>query len=361
MRPTASTLWLAELCPASHVLPQVRETSEAQRGGSVVHKYLELAPTVGKEAALAAIPEEFREECSELDPADLPLGRREAMLVYDLENRVAILRGEQQERNYPVAPGCACGTADVLAEQERAVWDYKSGRPGPAADSLQLQALGLYAARGYGWTRVTVGHLRIDGDKLRPDSVVLGPLDLAAAHQRIARIYERHEQANGQELPDVYPGEHCTMCAAAPACPATTAMTRQVAEALSEQQRIADMVQADPAGAWIFLKRAEDAMERLRAELKRRAAIEPIPLANGKQLAIVPVDKTRIDGKVGLPVLRDALGDKIDGACSVSKAALAKIAGKGSARILLERLAAAGAIEEHTEQHLSETKKEEAA
>jgi len=359
-RPTASSLWLAEKCPASHVLPQVRETSDVQAKGSAVHRYLELAPRVGKEAALAQLSEDFRELCSELDPAALPRGLREEPLCYDLaERRGWTIRIDR--RDYPQIPGVACGTADVLSVHDQSVWDYKTGRPGRAADSLQLLALGLYAARTFDWMRVTVGHLRVDGERLRPDSVELGALDLAAAHERIARIYERYEQAKEQELPDVFPGEHCTNCAAAPACPATTAMVRRIAEALSEEERIAEMVAADPAGAWAFLGRAEDAMKRLRAELKRCAAVAPIPLPNGKQLAIVDVDKTRIDGKVGLPVLREALGDKTDEACSVNKASLKKLLGKAGLNVLMTRLAAAGAVEENTEHHLREVRAEDAA
>lgn len=354
MRPTASSLWLAELCPASHVLPQVRETSEAQAKGSAVHKYLERAPQIGKEAALAELPEDYRELCSELDPADLPRGLREEALAYDLETRT----GRQIDivaRAYPDRPGIACATLDVLCVHDQAVWDYKNGWPCAAAESLQLISQGLYSARTFDWMRVTVGHLRVDGDRLRPDSVELGPIDLAAAHERIARIYERYQLAKEQELPDVFPGEHCTSCAAAPSCPATTALTRRVAEAMSEEERIVEMVAADPAKAWEFLGRAEHAMKRLRAELKRRASLSPIPLPKGKQLAIVLVDKKRIDGKLGLPVLRAAIGD-VDGLCSVSKGALDKKMGKGAAGVLMQRLSAAGAIEENTELHLKEVR-----
>ena len=354
MRPTASSLWLAELCPASHALPQIRETSAAQAKGSAVHCYLERAPAIGKEAALAELDEEHRELCADLDPSDIPAGDREVMFVYDLENRVAIVAGRGLARNYPMTPGTGCGTADLVAPGE--VWDFKTGWPGRAADSLQLMALGLYAARAYGWPRVTVGHLRVDGDLLRPDSATLGPLDLAAAHDRIALIYARHELALQDSGAAVYPGAHCTACAAQPKCPATMALaTRAAAAAWSAQG--AEIAPADTAAAaWEFLGRVEDFAKRLRAELKRQAAAGPVPLENGKQLALVAVDKSRIDGKLGLPILRAAVGDRADAACSVSKAGLAKIAGKGAAAVLLERLQRAGAVEEWTEQHLREVR-----
>lgn len=359
MRPTASSLWLAEICPASHVLPQVRETNSGQRAGSWLHKFLELAPQAGKEAALAALPEDHRQMCEDLDPADLPHGLREEPLAYDFAKR----EGWQLAttgRDYPDMPGIGCGTVDVLSVHDRSIWDYKNYYAGPAKDSLQLLALGLYAARTFDWLRVTVGHLRVDGDKLHPDVADLGPLDLVIAHERIAKIYERYEQTKEQELPDVFPGDHCTMCSAAPSCPATTAMTRQVSQALSEEQRIVEMVEADPAGAWSFYKRAADALERLKAELKRRAALAPIPLKNGKQLAIVEVDKSRIDGKIGLPLLRESIVE-IDALCSVSKSAIEKKMGKRSAKVLLDRLDTAGAIDTHTEHHLREVRATERA
>ncbi len=357
MRPTASSLWLAEICPASHTLPQVRETTAAQEKGSWIHKYLELAPQTGKEAALAQLPEEYRELCAELDPSIAPMGRREVALVYDLVNRIGTVGSNIAERNYPTAPDVACGTADVLGDHW--IWDYKSGRPGPAKDSLQLLSLGLYAARAMGWDFVEVGHLRVDGDRLWPDSTVLHGIDLAAVHARVARIYERYEAAKAQAVPDVSPGAHCSMCSAAPGCPATMALTKQVSEALAlpeADQR--EMVTIDPAKAWHFAKRAEDLIERLRVEIKRQAQVRPVDLGNGKELRLVPIEKTRIDGKVALPILRDAIGERADAACSVSKTALAKAVGKGSAAVLVERLTAAGAIVETTEQHLREVTKD---
>ena len=141
MRPTSSSLWLAELCPASHVLPQICETSAAQAKGLAVHRYLERAPTVGKEAALAELDEDYRALCADLEPSDIPAGDREVMFVYDLENRVALVAGRGLARNYPAAPGTGCGTADLVAAGE--VWDFKTGWPGRAAGSLQLQSLWL--------------------------------------------------------------------------------------------------------------------------------------------------------------------------------------------------------------------------
>lgn len=349
-RPTASTLWLAELCPASHVLPQVRETSAGQAFGTAVHKYAELAPQVGKEEALAALPEEMRERCGELDPASLPVGNREVPIEYDLEHGEAQIL-DVADRAYPNREGCLYGTIDVLQIQRQTVLDYKSGWPGPANESLQLAALGLFAARAFRWDEVTVGHLRIDGERLRLDFHLLSGIELAAVHARLKSILARYEAAKSQEIPDVYPGDHCAMCPAMPACPATTAMIRQVSEAMAEESRVAAMVEADPVGAWTFLERAGDALDRLRAELKRRASMAPIDLGNGKQIRILEVEKKTIDSKRGLPILRDTIPD-VDALCSVSKARLEKALGKRNASVVMQRLEAAGAVEINTERHL---------
>lgn len=360
-RPTASSLWLAELCPASHVLPQIRVTTAAQSRGSWVHKYLELAPQIGQEAALGQLPEEYRELCAEFSPESIPQGQREVAISYDLEAGCGMVLGNLH-REYPDAPHLACGTIDVLDVQSHAVWDYKTGHPGPAAESVQLLFLGLAAARAFYWLYVEVGHLRAQDGRLRPDSVVLQAIDLAAAHQRIARVYQRYEETKAQAAPDVHPGDHCAMCAAAPACPATYALTRQINEALSPPDRdLRELVTSDPAMAARFLKRVDTFADLVRAELRRQAAVAPIDLGNGKELRLVPVDKSRIDGKIGLPVLRDLLGDRADAACSVTKTALAKVAGKGAAQVLLDRLRNAGALIETEEQHLREVKKEDAA
>ena len=356
-RPTASSLWLAELCPASHTQPQIRETSDAQAAGSDVHLFLERAPKIGRAAALAEMNDATRHLCEDLDPAALPNGLREASFVYDLNQRTGRMIGEGLGRGYPDAAGLACGTADVLSVESPAVWDYKTGWPVRAAESLQLVALGLYAARTYGWMRVPVWHLRLDGDRLRPDSIELGPVDLAAAHERIASIYRRYEDSLRTGEVDVRPGEHCTSCAAQPQCPATMALTSRAAVAawvVPDNGFPVDL--AAPAVAWEFLVRVEDLTKRLRSELKRQASIAPIPLPNGKELAIVPVEKTKI-GPDALPLLRESIGqDQIDKCTSISKAALVKTTSKGVAAILTRKLKDAGVMKETTERHLREVK-----
>lgn len=359
MRPTASTLWLAELCPASHVLPQVRESSTACSRGAAVHKYLERAPQIGKTAALLELEPAYRELCAELDPTRLPRGLREVAFAYRLDTHSAVLLGQGEARSYPDASELACGTVDVLSVSEAAVWDYKSGWPLRAAESLQLQALALYAARTFGWLRVTAGHLRIERDRLYPDAIEFGPVDLAAIHVRVARIYKRHAQAAMAPGQEVYPGPHCTSCAAAPAYPATTLLIAQVAQALNSEAALESLA-AQPEKAWVFVQRTSDLIDRLRAELKRQAALSPIPLENGKRLAVVPVERRHVNGRLALPILQDALGKEALRCTTVSLGALEKVAGRAGARSLLERLAAAGAVEAATEQHLREVRAEEA-
>ncbi len=359
-RPTASSLWLAELCPASHVLPQIRETSEAQAVGTAVHRFLERCPQIGKQEALAELDDEARELCQDLDSAELPHGLCEATVVYDIWARTGQMIGEGLGRKYPDGPGIACGTVDVLQLRDRIVWDYKTGWPGPAAESIQLQALGLYSARAYDWMRVTVGHLRISGERLRPDMAELGPVALAAAHERVASIYEQYERNLQTGEADIRPGEHCTNCSAQPQCPATMALTsRTSAAAWANPDSALPEDISSPAAAYAFLVRVEDLTKRLRSELKRQAAAAPIPLPNGKELAIVEVEKTKISA-AAMPILREAIGqERLDSCCSVSKAALARTTGAGVSRLLLRKLAEAGALTEKTERQLREVKASE--
>lgn len=196
-------------------------------------------------ALQAAVHNELLARCTPSSIlANLPRGLREVAFAYRLDTHSAVLLGQGEARSYPDPPEPACGTVDVLSVSEAAVWDYKSGWPLRAAESLQLQALALYAARTFGWLRVTAGHLRIERDRLYPDAIEFGPVDLAAIHVRVARIYKRYAQAALAPGQEVYPGPHCTSCAAAPACPATTLLIAQVAQALNSEMWRSDKAAA---------------------------------------------------------------------------------------------------------------------
>lgn len=362
MIPTASTLWLAELCPASHVLPQVRETSAEQRIGTIVHRYLERVPVIGQAAALDEAPTDTRELLSEIIIERIPTGRRELALAYNLDTRQGRELGEGIGREYPGLQGELYGTVDVLQNEHRrgAVIDYKTGQPGPAADSLQLQALALAAARTFGWSEVATYHVRIDGEGMFWDGAEVGLCDLPVIHDRVERIMRGMELAIQQHQKTgliVHPGTHCSMCQAMPSCPATSALTLTVHNMAHPGSDITTGIEAAPAAAYAFLKRAEDFTDRLRAELKRRVELGPVPTSGGKQLAIVEVPKKTIDAKLALPVIREALGQAAaDGCCEVSSAALTRAAGKKGAAALLKRIEGLGGVAHRTERHMKEVK-----
>lgn len=367
--PTASSLWLAAACPASHVLPWSGEVRPEMERGTVVHRFLEQLPEAGRARALEQVPPQHRDICERIDPAQVPEGEREVAFAWSIDRGEAVRLGAGLNRAYH-APGPGrwiFGTADVCAtyrtygtagDRWGEVLDYKvtdvpidaRGLLKPAAQSHQLRALALALARAAGVSRVEVAHLRVssDGRIDGSDRATLGYFDLAAIEQEMHGIVARVERAAQQELPrmqsvdggetwrpieeprpiDVTPGSHCEFCPAAQRCPATTALIRELA-----QHSLIDRWLSEPARAWEFLRRGRAALDLLDRELRAQARLWPIELGDCRVVREVEEQREEIDPAVALGVLRDAYGERQAlAAVDVTKEGIKRVTGGGLAQ-----------------------------
>ncbi len=232
---SASKLHRSLPCPASVHLPQVRELPErakkAGERGTALHTVGELLGCgKTKEAALAAIPAEFRKEAATLNwshyPGVVPHARREiAFAHHGVSGQVRVL-GESIGREYAVEdPHETPGTADVAIAGFRTLelYDLKTGRTKvpPAGENPQLLHLALCAVETIAPNadRAIVGIATIEKGVVRvTDQATVSREDLAEHEQRVVRAQRVAlrvvEQIKVGQQPDVYPGQHCLYCAA---------------------------------------------------------------------------------------------------------------------------------------------------
>jgi hypothetical protein len=311
---TASRLQRAACCPASVVLPQVQEESEPARRGTAIHAFLAAAREVGREAALAEVPEEYRDDCEVIDldtllAGDLDEIAAEVAFAFDVETGEARELGRNIGRAYQVRPTEVAGTADVVAfgPFELFVADFKTGRGLVAAPRVnwQLKMLAVAASRTYGVHRVRAAIIRVreDGTPEYEATVFTAfDLDLAAAELRdlVQTTTKLNAAVVSGRAPDVNMGAHCRWCPAAPACPAINALAQRLAR---EPEKVAEEIAADltpeKAGkAWVQLKLVEEVTRRVREGLYAFARQTPIHLGDGRVLGEVETRRRVLDGRV---------------------------------------------------------------
>jgi RecB family exonuclease len=321
---TASRLQRAVCCPASVVLPQVQEESEPARRGTAIHAFLAAVPDVGRDAALAEVPADYRADCEVIDLETLPIAdldeiAAEVAFAFDVETGEARELGRNIGRAYQVGPTEIAGTADVVAfgPFELYVADFKTGRgivASPRAN-WQLKLLALAASRTYGvdQVRVAIIRLREDGTPEYESAVFTAfDLDLAAAELRdLVQSINRLQTAVANGLvPDVNTGAHCRRCAAAPACPAFKGLVQRLA---GEPDAVADQITAEltpetAARAWARLKQVEEIIRRAREGLYAFARETPIQLGDGRVLGETATRRRVLDGRVAYDCLEKLHG-----------------------------------------------------
>lgn len=337
--PTASYLPRVVACPASFVLPQEREEKGRPAAqGTAIHAYLAAVGTKGREAALADVPEEFRDVCDAIPLERLPLNlAAEVTLAIDLETGAARELGRDLNRDYSAAlPTEIVGTVDALGmnDDEVLIIDWKSGRGhvDPAARNWQLLALAVAAARVYGKSRARVGIGFVpEGSKPWFDWADLDALDLDAALYQLRKMARRIEKARADlaagRTPETTPNVHCRYCPAWKSCPSQTALLRQVVAAPAEIEReVMTLLTPETArAAYERIKLVSAVVKRVEQAVYAWAATSPIDLGDGNVLGMTTTQKESVDGDKALPVLRAKFGDAVaEAACerSTSKAAI---------------------------------------
>jgi hypothetical protein len=341
MLPTVSSWPRIKRCLGSAVLPAAHKESgvDAEKGRAI-HGFLAEVGNMGKEAALARVPAEYREACGAIDLDGLPLGhgyRAEVSMAIDLETGNVRELGENLNRNYPALGETEiAGTADVIASTEDSAFviDYKTGHGyvDAPSDNIQLAVLAAMAARLQSKTRATVGIVRLrDDGSSSTFSAELNDRELNTIFNDLlgmARGVNAAREAYAQgSTPPTVEGEWCKYCPAFNSCPAKTAIARTIANPEAITREFTGLTLDQAGKVWRRIKEVEDVLDRAKEEIKAIASRTPIPLGNGRYVGIVESEKEFVDGEAAYRVLALQLGEKVArAACSVetSKTAIDK-------------------------------------
>lgn len=309
-RPSSANRWVR--CPASEVLPHAttEESPQASRG-SVIHRFLSDARTLGRDAALEKVPAEHLPYCELVDLADLPVDPD----MFAAELKVCWKPADHNEGGYE-------GTADVAAVdlERRAgfVGDYKTGRgfQPPAAEHWQLRSYALLLAKAYDLTSVTTQLIRLDEDgKPWRSTFVLGETELAQTETSLRLAWDwieklRAMQEAGKPLP-VAMGPHCRYCPAYNYCPgqiglATALATRPESVAME----VTSYLTPERAGVAVRKFQQAKALVEALGEALRAYAIEHdgIDLGDGTVYGPTERQHTSIDAGLAFDALANLYG-----------------------------------------------------
>jgi hypothetical protein len=333
--PSASNLQRAIACEASSLLRQVDAEVPQAHWGQGVHSYLENVNKVGRHKALLAIEDhELRAYCEGLDLDVLPVDPNcyavEVTFAYDFATDTARELGRGIGRNYAGAkPTEFVGTADVVGVSADGntvyIPDYKTGwyaslqRP---ADSWQLKALALFAARAYGADSAVVELilLREDGTS-KPMTARLDIFDLDIVAKELRELAERLKCAQGDyaqgKQPTMKTGEHCRYCRSRVFCPAQTALVREMVAPVP--YTMPAITTENAPHLWATYRQMEWIVEQVRDALCAYARTSPFQLPSGLTVGEVKTVRESVDGPVAHRVLADMYGPEVAAAaCEVT-------------------------------------------
>lgn len=300
MKTTGSKLPLQMICPASAVLPWIDEPpGESALHGSTTHAFLQDCATDGRDVALERAPEEARPFLKAVDLESLTIDLvPEATFALDWRKRSARYVGSCLNRNYPPPESDTeiYLTSDIFGVSATAalVEDYKTGRTryGRPSKFAQVLAGAAAACLVHKKESALVGLVYIDddGEVFRSrEPVDMWDLEsfldeLEIVMTTIAKMRADYERG---VVPDVKPGDHCVgmYCPAFRACPATSALVRNMPAHVAEIQRPGYLAPERLAVTWHDVQRALKVLGDIEQEIRRLSFREPIDLGDGSWLA----------------------------------------------------------------------------
>lgn len=333
---TASGIDRAMKCIASVLLPHGPDTtSEGQERGSALARYYELIPEVGAEKALAQIQEEHPdhyEVCASIDLSRIPTTlAAEVAWAYNPWTKEALELGRGIGRNYEEAllkirPDADVeewifGTVDVLGVSEDAVFvgDHKGFQwvENPAAN-YQVGSGAMVLAKVYGKEKADVAILRPLAGSGPNQYAKLSKLDLDCIEDEILQLAKDIAQGMAAEMggeePKPKPGKHCQYCKAALNCSAAGALVKaQEALRPADPDAWRALVTRDNAAEmWAKAHALEALAKQVKGIVSNMAAVEPIPLGNGKTLMLYEKESNeKLDPTVVYRVLVKQLGERV--------------------------------------------------
>lgn len=293
---TGSGVERAMFCAASCALPGAGHTGEAAIKGTENH---------------AAIEEGDRSRPVVRDLLDGATDvRHEVAYALDLETQTVREVGVGLARDYgPLSPMELALTVDLECKRDGVWWqvDFKSrGRVSAARDNWQCRVgtMAVLLRHGADQGMGAIAYLddsELDATPVDAFHVAAWWADLRSLASRIRAARDLVAQGG---MPSVSAGPWCKYCNALPHCPAQTRLAKSLLGELDEVDRQLGALSLDQAGrAWELLKRYEVIAERVKESLRERARREPLPLANGRRLALVESSRKSLDTKKAAEML----------------------------------------------------------
>lgn len=338
MKLSGSRLPLASRCIGSAVLPGVHTTSDAAESGTGRHTFLRRVAEIGRDAALAEIPEgaDWRETCEGLDVDAIPTGAWETSFAYHPETDTARILGT--DRDYAgAAADEITGTADLLTEYEGRPWVIDFKGPEAVDDpgvNLQLMFYALCHARVIGADAIRVSICNVHGGgRLEWHHAEMNGWDLEIVASRVSALWTRTRTLRasyerGGLTPDLVAGMHCRYCPAMPSCPAQVTLAYELVTARDEMtaETVLSLSDSQAGAAWVKVAQYRQVLDRIDGALRERAMLKGLPLPDGSQLVVQESTRKTLDVEKALPILRTLVGD-------------------GRAETFVERSIAAGVVE----------------
>lgn len=350
MLATGSELQRLAVCigGARGVLPRVIEVepSDAAARGTAIHAFLATVGTLGREEALARVPEEWRSACEVIDLDQLPQidpkeYAHELAFAFDLntaKGRVLGTVGDgppylTREQAYASLGmnelGC---TLDIcaLTTDGRGVFiaDIKTGRKAvaSAARNLQLMLGAIAMSRAFDRAEATVAIIYTHDDGTSWfDRATFDAMDMDAIEVDLCaladRIHDGRELVAAGGRPELVLGQHCNFCPSKRGCPGRVETLAAItADPAAEKRTVRELLTPERAAiAYRRIKVAKQLITDAETELYFFAQSHPIDLGDGVVYGVAPGRKTTLlDGKVTHRVLEEAYGRAVaDEACTL--------------------------------------------
>lgn len=282
----------------------------------------DLTNKVPLDEALARVTEPaLRETCERLHWGTVGIARnRAAEISYavDLAADQAIRLGVDLERRYPsTGPHVVCGTLDLEAERITGVpividwkWGYQPVTSAAENPQIQFAALARHWATGAPEVEGRIGYVRPSGH-IHWDRATFDAFELESFADRQLALAEKVEDARkrvrtARRLP-VVTGEHCRYCPAILACPAHTAMAKQLLPELAAiKHELASMTPVQCGAAMVKAKTIgrllEMVLDGMNEIMDRGIALPTTP---GKEYRAIPVEQRRFSKERAMALLRE--------------------------------------------------------
>ena len=293
---TGSGVERAMFCAASCALPGAGHTGEAAIKGSENHKGIEEG-------------DQSRPVVRDLLDGATDV-RHEVAYALDLETHTVREIGVGIARDYgPLSPTELALTVDLECKRDGVWWqvDFKSrGRVSAARDNWQCRVgtMAVLLRHGADQGMGAIAYLddsELDATPVDAFHVAAWWADLRSLASRIRAARDLVAQGG---MPSVSAGPWCKYCPALPHCPAHTRLALSlVGELESVDAKLATLTPDQAGNAWEKVKRYKLVLERIEETLREYARREPLPLPNGRRLALVESRRTSLDTKKAAEML----------------------------------------------------------